>query len=77
MDIIGKRARVKEEVENYPVILVAAGAVGTVTRVDDECLWIKLDDYHAELDEWDNELQVWNWTGRPVADLVEIITVED
>jgi len=74
MDIIGKRVRIKEEVENYPTIFVEAGAIGTVTYIDDEMVWVKLDEYHAELDEWDNQLHVWNWTDRPVADLVEIIS---
>lgn len=74
MDIIGKRVRIKEEVENYPTIFVEAGAIGTVTHIDDEMVWVKLDEYHAELDEWDNQLHVWNWTDRPVADLVEIIS---
>ena len=77
MDLVGKRARLVGEVENYPVIIVEAGEVGTITSADDERIWIKLDKYHPELDEWNNELEVWNWDDRPVADLVEIITVEE
>ncbi len=47
-------------------------------RIDGEgAYWIRLDQHHPELDEWDNELQIWDWSVEeaefhPTASLAEV-----
>jgi len=58
-----ERVRITKAVENYPTILIEAGALGTLVRIDEDgSYWVRLDEHHAELDEWHNELQLWDWS---------------
>jgi hypothetical protein len=55
---VGSRVKLTRDIENYPVIYAEAGWTGTLVRIDDDSLWVKLDEHQAALDEWDNELQI-------------------
>jgi hypothetical protein len=40
-----------------------AGETGTLMRITDEgTYWIKLDQHHPVLAEWENELEIWDWS---------------
>lgn len=59
----GTRVRLTQEVDNYPTILAPKGATGTLMRIDEEgSYWVRLDQHHPELAEWNNELQIWDWS---------------
>lgn len=59
----GTRVRVVKPIDNYPVVLVPVGDEGTLTRIDEEgCWWVKLDNHYPNLDEWDNEVAIWDWS---------------
>jgi len=55
---VGARVRLAEDIDNYPTILVVAGETGTIARVDDESVWVKMDVHLPALDDWKNELEV-------------------
>lgn len=57
----GKRVRTTRPVDNYPIGVFSEGLTG-VCRVEDDCFWVKLDVHVPELAEWDNELQIWDWS---------------
>lgn len=60
---IGSKVRLTQNVENYPVILAKSGLTGILVRIDDEgSYWVKLDERKEELDDWNNELQIWNYS---------------
>jgi hypothetical protein len=60
---IGSKVVLTQDVDSYPTVYVKAGATGTLTRIDSEgCYWVKLDQHVADLDEWDNELAIWDWS---------------
>jgi hypothetical protein len=60
---IGTKVKLIQIVDNYPTCLIEAGETGTLVRIDNEgSYWVKLDQHHAELSEWDNELQIWDWS---------------
>jgi hypothetical protein len=60
---IGTKVRLTQSVDNYPTCLIKAGETGTLVRIDSEnAYWVKLDAHHPELDEWNNELQIWDWS---------------
>lgn len=56
---VGDRVRLNREVDLYPTILCPAGEVGTITSTDDEAIWVLLDKHFAELNEWENEIQIY------------------
>jgi hypothetical protein len=60
---VGTRVRFKRAFEfNYPLSgEVVEGELGTVTKVDGESIWVKLDLRQAQLDEWDNAVQLYDW----------------
>lgn len=65
---IGARVKLVEDVDNYPDIFAPAGLTGTLVRVDDDegFCWVQLDKHFDELNEWDNRLQVRDWSAlRP------------
>jgi len=62
---IGTRVVLVKDVENYPVIYAKAGLTGKVASInnmdDFNARWmIKLDLYHPELKDWNNELEITN-----------------
>jgi hypothetical protein len=60
---IGTRVRLTQDVDNYPTCLIHAGETGTLTSIDGEgAYWVRLDQHHPELSEWDNEVQTWGWS---------------
>lgn len=60
---IGTRVKLIQEVDNYPTCLIKAGETGTLVGIDEteheSFYWVRLDQYHEELDEWDNQLQIY------------------
>lgn len=61
---VGSRIKLTQDVENYPTIYAKSGLTGTLTRIDHESYWVKLDQHFDELNEWDNELQIWDWSAE-------------
>ncbi len=60
---VGMRVRFKRKFEfNHPLSGdVAEGELGTVTKIDAESTWVRLDAHQDQLDEWDNEVQLYDW----------------
>jgi len=56
---VGTRVRTTADVENYPVIFMPAGATGRVTHIDEEYVCVDMDKHFEELNEWQNELQIY------------------
>jgi hypothetical protein len=76
---IGMRLRLFQDADNYPTCLIRAGETGTLMRITDEgTYWIRLDTHHPELAEWNNELEIWDWSVvegaecHPTASLEEV-----
>jgi hypothetical protein len=60
---IGTRVRLIKPVDNYPTILAEPGLTGTLAGIDtDGGYWVKLDRHFDELDEWQNQLRIWDWS---------------
>lgn len=60
---IGARVKTTQVVDNYPVIYLEPGATGTLAHIDSEgAYWVTLDEVHEELAEWDNQIQIWDWS---------------
>lgn len=57
---VGNRVVLPDGAECYPIFFYTERLTGTVVRVEDDCVWIKLDKLKAELREWDNEVQIWS-----------------
>lgn len=55
---VGDRVRFKTDWDVYPFTVVKTGATGTVIRLENFVVAIKLDAYDPELDEWDNEVHL-------------------
>ncbi len=66
---IGTRVKLTKDVENWPTVYAEAGLTGTLTDIDSEgCYWVLLDKHFPDLDEWDNQLAIWDWfseSGNP------------
>ena len=58
------------------------GLTGTLVKVgEDGDYWVKLDQHFPNLDAWDNELQLWDWSDQDSSDehpsnYLEFITEE-
>jgi hypothetical protein len=62
---IGTRVELVQDVDNYPHVYCKAGLTGTLARIDGEgSYWVRMDQYFPSLKEWDNELQIWNWSAE-------------
>lgn len=60
---IGTRVVLVSDVDNFPTLFVKAGETGILDRIDGEgSYWIKLDRHFPELNEWKNQLQIWDWS---------------
>jgi hypothetical protein len=60
---IGARVRFVQCVDVYPDAFVEVGETGTFLGVDEEgAYWVKLDMAHNGLQEWDNAVQIWDWS---------------
>lgn len=59
----GTRVRFIRQWVDPALIVVDVGELGTFTRVGrDGDWWVKLDRHDPCLDEWGNELQMWDWS---------------
>jgi hypothetical protein len=58
---IGTRVAFPNGADAYPDFLFRDRLTGTVTESEDDGVWVKIDQYKPELDEWDNQIQVWFW----------------
>jgi hypothetical protein len=60
---VNSRVRFTQDVENYPHVFVKVGATGTFLRVDDDgSFWVLLDAFEPGIDEWDNEVMIWDYS---------------
>lgn len=60
---IGARVKLVKDVDNYPTIYAKAGLTGILTDIDREgCYWVRLDQHFPELNEWENQLAIWDWS---------------
>lgn len=53
---IGYRFRLKRLVDRWPDFLAPEGLTGTVTIVDDEGIWGKMDQHIPGAEEWENQI---------------------
>ena len=61
--VLGTRIKLIQDVDNYPDIYAPAGLTGTLVRIDSEgAYWVKLDKHFPSLDEWNNKLQIWDYS---------------
>jgi len=67
---IGARVRLRHDVDRYPHFIAPAGALGTVTTIDD-VYCVRMDDNIDGAGDWDNEV-LWSLTDGddPIRDLV-------
>jgi hypothetical protein len=56
---IGDEVALSEDIENGRTIYCEKGETGTVTEISDEFVFVKMDRHFPEIDEWDNQLQIW------------------
>lgn len=55
----GDRVRLRHDVDRYPHFLAAGGSLGTVTSADQDVVCVRMDDFIAGAEDWDNEI-VWS-----------------
>jgi hypothetical protein len=73
---VGSRVVLIDEVDNYPTIYLKPGPTGTVTSVDIESTWVRLDQHRPELDEWQNGLQIWHDFYEPAATFARLLVLD-
>lgn len=54
--VVGNRVKLTQDIDRYPFCIIKRGECGTIEDVSNGFVSVKLDTYHCELDEWDNEL---------------------
>jgi len=59
---LGARVSFPKGAIAYPDFAITDPMTGTVTDKQDDATWIKIDQHHADLDEWGNLIQVWYWS---------------
>jgi hypothetical protein len=60
---IGTRVRIVKDVDVFPTIFLKAGETGTLAEIGSEGqYYVKLDLPHSELNEWDNCIELWDWS---------------
>jgi hypothetical protein len=64
---VGDRVAFPTGAESYPDFFIKERIEGTVSETDDECVWVKCDKHYADLDEWDNQIQIWLWSEEELA----------
>jgi hypothetical protein len=62
MHPIGTRVKVIQDIDVYPTTYIKAGETGTVSERNSDCIYVKLDAPHPELTEWDNAVEIWDWS---------------
>lgn len=73
--IVGKRVRLVNTKDTYPVGIFRPGLTGTVTWIEKETIAVKLDEPREELSSWENELH-WCDEGCSDADGRDCVTIE-
>lgn len=63
---VGDRVRLTDFVDNFPFVLATPGETGVVATIQEDYAFVKMDRHFKELDDWDNELQVWRWDDNTV-----------
>lgn len=64
----GTRCRLVRDVDQGQDGYYSAGLTGTLESIEyhgqdrDSYYWFRLDEHQPELDEWDNRLQIWDWS---------------
>jgi hypothetical protein len=58
---IGERVAFPDGAEAYPDFYFRDRLTGTVVENDEDCVWVKIDQQKPELDDWDNQIQIWLW----------------
>lgn len=59
---IGAAVRLPMGADAYPDFHILEPMNGVVSAIEPDCMWVRIDRHHAELDDWDNQVQVWFWT---------------
>lgn len=59
---VGTQVKVVRPIDNWPDCYIEPGETGTLTEIDKYYWWVKLDADHPELEEWDNKVQIWDWS---------------
>lgn len=52
---IGQKVEFIEEWDIFPHALIKIGETGTVSSIDNDEVWVKLDKVHDALDYWENQ----------------------
>jgi hypothetical protein len=62
---IGTRVKFVQCVDVYPDAFIEIGETGTFVGVDEEgAYWVALDMAHNGLQEWDNTVQIWDYSDQ-------------
>ncbi|MES2295376.1 MAG: hypothetical protein V4527_18920 [Pseudomonadota bacterium] len=59
---IGTRVRLVKTVDNFPTGIFDIGLTGTLKAIEDDCWWVTLDKPFPLLAEWENAIQIWDWS---------------
>ena len=55
---IGQRIRAIIPIDRFPDFILPVGVTGTVESIDKNLAFVRMDEHHPELNEWDNVLHV-------------------
>jgi len=59
------RVQLVKAVDNFPTGFFDIGLTGTLREIDEEgSYWVTLDKHFPELDEWQNAIQIWDWSAQ-------------
>jgi len=61
---VGDKVEIIKLVENYPEVMIDPGPTGVITSIENDCYWVRLDKHVPALDEWQNRLQIWDWSDQ-------------
>jgi hypothetical protein len=59
---IGTRVKIVQDIDVYPTAYISAGETGTIALIEDNAWYVTLDVHHPELNEWNNEIEIWDWS---------------
>lgn len=54
---VGRRVRLVRSVDRFPDFSVLEGKTGTVVLADMEEIWVRMDEFIAGAEQWDNQVQ--------------------
>ena len=64
---IGTRVAFPNGASAYPDFSFGGRLEGAISINEPESVWVRLDDHKPDLDEWDNQIQVWLYGGKDAA----------